>query len=162
MRTGVTELESGKSAGASVQGTFDNVKLHPETGHYYESVHHGGLVTWTEAKRQAESRQYFSRRGHLLTVTSPAESAFVRQYLDLQSYWIGGYQDKTAPDYSEPSGGSRWVTGEPMAFTDWNGGEPNDGNGLSNFMHYFPGSNARWNDTEDNDFNFTGYIVEYE
>ena len=31
--------------------------------------------------------------------------------------WLGGYQDTSTPDYREPGGGWRWVTGEPWGYT---------------------------------------------
>jgi hypothetical protein len=63
---------------------------------------------------------------------------------------MGAYQDRTAPDYSEPSGGCRWVTGEPWGYTDWFPGEPNNdsnvhdnGEDAGEFDTYL---GNRWND----------------
>ena len=35
----------------------------------------------------------------------------------LDVWWLGGYQDTSTPDYREPGGGWRWVTGEPWGYT---------------------------------------------
>ena len=69
------------------------------------------------------------RGGHLVTLTSSSENEFVAS-LAPGEFILGGYQDLTAPDYAEPSGGWRWVTNEAWAFTAWNSywvDEPNNG-----------------------------------
>ncbi|MFM8818884.1 MAG: hypothetical protein ACKOHI_13640, partial [Phycisphaerales bacterium] len=49
--------------------------------------------------------------------------------------WLGGSQDRNAPDYAEPAGGWRWVSGEPWAWPDWIYGQPDDGCGGEDFLH---------------------------
>jgi hypothetical protein len=109
-------------------------------GHWYGGV--GTSRTWAQAKIHAEGLG-----AHLATVTSSDENTFVnsvRASLGLDRPWLGGFQNLSAPDYSEPAGGWRWVTGEPWTFTAWAGGEPNNQGG-EHWLHY--GSNAGlWND----------------
>ncbi len=75
--------------------------------------------------------------GHLVTITSPAEDDFVVRLLNDARYWyaapdtgfmrgpwIGAVQLEGA---REPDGGWRWVTGEPLLYSNWRNDEPNDG-----------------------------------
>ena len=41
--------------------------------------------------------------------------------------WIGFYQDLNDPNYSEPSGGWKWIDGTPLSYSNWAANEPNDG-----------------------------------
>ena len=75
------------------------------------------------------------------------------------THWIGGYQDHLAPDYSEPAGGWRWVTGEPWGYTNWNGGEPNNAGGIEDFLQWY--SSGVWNDLPGA-ATITGYLVEFK
>ncbi|MCW3095762.1 MAG: hypothetical protein JWL77_1380 [Chthonomonadaceae bacterium] len=134
------------------------------TGHYYEAVQ--ASVTWPQARDAAATRTYLGRTGHLVTITSAAEQAFVTGSFPVaipNGYWIGAYQDKTATDFSEPAGGFRWVTGEPWQYTAWNSGEPNNNGGFGpseDFVIF--ASEGRWNDQGTATSVGTGYIVEYD
>jgi hypothetical protein len=91
--------------------------------------------------------------GHLVTLTTAGENKFAAN-LSSGEYLLGGFQDITAADYSEPSGGWRWVTGEAWDFSAWNlsTNEPNNGNGSYLGEQYLAWSlygaptNDRWND----------------
>lgn len=67
--------------------------------------------------------------GHLVTMGSAAENTFVGSYNPGTFYWIGFYQNLSSGSYAEPAGGWEWITGEPVIFTGWAGGEPNQNNG---------------------------------
>ncbi len=102
-------------------------------GHWYAGVRYSTTLFWSTAKADAEMLG-----GYLATVTSLAEFQVVNNVAgqrdvwgDSNQYggpWLGGYQDRSAPDYSEPSGGWRWVTGEPWFAGAWylNPGQPNN------------------------------------
>lgn len=137
----------------------------PANGHYYEEVPVNGGITWAEARDAAAQRTFSGLRGHLLTITSSAENAFVFAHLPSippnQQWHTGGYQDKTAPNFSEPTGGWRWVTGEAFQYTNWGAGEPN------NALNYPPaedwmilGPDGKWNDVPAQ--RPLGYLVEYD
>jgi hypothetical protein len=67
---------------------------------------------------------------HLATITSQAENvAIINLAPSAVGSWIGAYQNKASPSFSEPAGGWEWVTGEPWVFSNWGAGEPNDGGG---------------------------------
>jgi hypothetical protein len=70
--------------------------------------------------------------------------------------WIGAYQNTTAPDYSEPGGGWRWVTGEPWSYTNWRTNEPSD----SGAEHYVSAESYVWNDIRE-DYDWNSFWVEY-
>jgi len=69
-------------------------------------------------------------------------------------YWIGLYQDRTASDYSEPSGGWYWDDGVKLGsserpYTNWYTGEPNNA-GAEDYAQFEFSSNGpdgiKWND----------------
>ena len=81
---------------------------------------------WFEAAEYAESLTYQGVNGHLATITSKEEAETIFSLLDGQAYWIGGFHNMDNPNYSEPSGGWEWVTGENFSNDFWGEGEPNE------------------------------------
>ncbi len=83
----------------------------PRTGHYY---HRGNVpMTWHEAKAYCEQQG-----GHLATVGSAEENEFLYQtFARDQACWLGATREERFPRW-------RWVTGEPMEFTNWFRDEP--------------------------------------
>lgn len=152
---------SGLLVGAAHAPAEAQVVYNPANGHYYEVVLPTTL-DWLGTKADAQTRTYRGLRGHLATVTSDQEDQFITTQLPNAvplNVVFGGYQDKTAPDYSEPAGGWRWVTGEPWGYTDWNPGEPNNSmNGDETYLHFL--SNGHWNDYPG--AGPQGYVCEYE
>jgi hypothetical protein len=144
----------------------------PENGHFYEAVRRSAGVSWNTANEAAGERAHDGMRGHLATVTSPAENRFiVRTFPEVLNgrYFLGGFQLRGIRD---PMAGWQWVTGEPWSYTYWNrldGGEPNDYYGLGtgsldeNKLQYFENTDGRWNDVRPAITNESvGYVVEYE
>jgi hypothetical protein len=95
-------------------------------GHWYQ-VRHVGPLSWYAARDLSASLG-----GHLATITQQSEQNFIVDLIRqapnqgepttgrLWGPWLGGYQDRQAADYSEPSGGWRWVTGEPWVYQQLN------------------------------------------
>jgi hypothetical protein len=87
----------------------------PATGHAYELVLTPDL-TWNQAVDAAAQMNWAGREGHLATITTLAEHEFIIVSLgggpQINYCWVGGYQDRSAPDFSEPFGGWKWITGE--------------------------------------------------
>jgi hypothetical protein len=103
-------------------------------------------------------------QGHLATITSSDESNFISANLPAActgGYWLGGFQDRSAPDYSEPAGGWRWVTGETWNFTFWSAGEPNNQFGIEDYLLFRGFADCTWNDGRTNDFAPRGFLVEF-
>ncbi|NBV63320.1 MAG: hypothetical protein EBR71_02385 [Planctomycetes bacterium] len=84
--------------------------------------------------------------GHLATVHSEAENAFIIA-VDARKYsWLGGYQDRQSAAYAEPAGGWRWVTEEPWSYA-WPRGWPDNWEGYEDNLHYsINDSGVVWND----------------
>jgi len=143
-------------------------------GHCYQAVQELGL-SWSDAKAACEARG-----GHLATITSAAENAFVFSlvsgdsafwYLDGVGNglgpWLGGYQE---PGSQEPDGGWKWVTGEPFFYTNWETDQPDNVHGAAldqNRLRFFKKGSLigdHWDDSEeDNPFEHRrGYICEFD
>lgn len=103
-------------------------------GHCYQAVHAPG-VSWDDAQAECEARG-----GHLVTITSAEENAFVYSLVADSSFWfvdahnnglgpwLGAYQPEGS---EEPDGGWRWVTNEAFDYTNWEAGQPDEGGGGS-------------------------------
>jgi hypothetical protein len=108
-------------------------------GHWYERISTDTEVTWDEADAAARAAG-----GHLVTVTSPAEAAWIQARLidghplcpslegEAHAIWLGLRQETAAAEI-DPAAGWSWVTGEPFVFSNWAEGEPDDGFGSENF-----------------------------
>lgn len=154
-------------------------------GNYYGLIVDPG-ITWARANDLANVLSFQGCPGHLVTITSSAEDAFVLgmitdwQQAQLASqpqsfwaseFWAGGFQ---APDELVATEGWTWVNGEgsfpgangQAVYANWSGGQPDDypspgneqylGLGLLDFI-----SPPTWND-EGNPRIIAGFVVEYE
>ena len=116
----------------------------PVTTHSYRLTSPG--LSWVEAEAEA-----VAACGHLVTINDAAEQDWLcAQFPRDESQgdpplWIGLYQEEGA---AEPDGGWVWTSGEPVTYTNWHSGEPNDGSGSDNerygVLHYYVG--CGWND----------------
>jgi peptidoglycan hydrolase-like protein with peptidoglycan-binding domain len=99
-------------------------------------------IAWHQANKVA-----MAVGGHLATINSREENQFLfdlfsqdDQFTYISSGqghkvgpWIGLFQE---PDSSEPRGGWRWVTNEPITFQNWSQGQPNNYAGRQNFAAF--------------------------
>jgi hypothetical protein len=109
-------------------------------GHsYYRST---SSMTWTSAKVACENMG-----GHLVTMNSAAENNFV--YTTWPSGWIG-FTDESV------EGTFKWVTNEPVTYTNWNIGEPNNA-GNEDYAQFVTG--GKWNDLPNTSL---PYVIEFE
>ena len=109
-------------------------------GHsYYRST---SSMTWTAARQACANMG-----GYLVTITSAAENNFV--FNTWPSGWIG-FTDEAV------EGQWRWVTGEPVTYTNWNGGEPNNA-GNEDYAQFVGGGN--WNDLPNTSL---PYVLEFD
>jgi len=131
--------------------------LNPANGHHYELI--STILSWTDAKNAAASSVFQGVNGHLVTITSADENVFVEGIVpDNTIVWIGFTDEVT-------EGTFLWVTGEPVIYTNWNGGEPNDagsGEDYAEFLSEPAFAGSPWNDVANVRSGNTGYVVEYD
>ena len=124
-------------------------------GNEYEGFALPIAMTQPEAMIYAEERG-----GHLVTINSEAENQMLLTEIIPNLYSsdgiaIGLVQQSGAP---EPFGGWEWVTGEPLTYTNWRAGEPNDAGGEDYGQIYQDGT---WNDAIGANI-LNAVIIEYE
>jgi formylglycine-generating enzyme required for sulfatase activity len=115
---GTLAMSIGTAEAAAQTGPLQR----PTSGHWYAVQ--PTPMTWDSARAWA-----LAAGGDLASASTPEEQRFVdfvRRTSTGVAAWIGGYQDPAAPDYAEPAGGWRWVSGAPWGFTAWWPGEPNN------------------------------------
>jgi hypothetical protein len=116
-------------------------------GHWY--AFNASLTSWHDARSIA-----LGRGGDLASLSSTPEREFWMSRIPIGAgapgcagcTWLGGFQDRSAPEYSEPGGGWRWSDGTAWNYTFWNPGEPNDLNG-SDYLYGSGPTNGRWDDS---------------
>ncbi len=81
-------------------------------------------TTWTDAQAQAQAMG-----GNLVTINDAAENQFlVNAFGGSELFWIG------LNDVAQ-EGVFKWINGEPVTYTNWNSGEPNN-YGNEDYVHF--------------------------
>ena len=130
-RSGIILLLASLLAWSGPAAAQDALIYNPATKHYYGLTPNPGI--WTDAQTQAQAMG-----GNLATVNNQAENDWLVNNLvnnlgDPYA-WIGLYQtDKS----SEPGGNWAWVNGEPLDYTNWSPGEPNNFGGNEDWGRSF-------------------------
>ena len=93
-------------------------------GHWYLSESFIPAKSWDDAMSLASARGC-----HLATINSAAENEFLYSLSISTNVWVGRHGPWLGAKKQGNCGGFEWVTGEPFAFTNWLGGEPNGGCG---------------------------------
>ncbi len=91
-------------------------------GHFYYLL---APTFWTNAESQAQTLG-----GHLVTINDAAENAWVLQSFGGFGTLFIGFTDQGH------EGTWVWTSGEPVAFVNWNAGEPNNGGGVFPYENY--------------------------
>jgi len=118
-------------------------------GHSYTVVGEG--MTWSEAEAYAESLN-----GHLVTISSDLENRLITDMAvseDASDFWIGLTDEVTEGIFV-------WVTGEPVTYTNWYEGEPNDYGAGEDSTQIGFSSVYSWND-QSGDTKFAS-VVEFD
>ena len=87
---------------------------------------------------------------YLATINSVEEQNFLNIGISgtNNSYWIGLSQNCSNLE-CEPNENWVWITGEPLSYTNWSSGEPNDNDGDDDLVWIYP--DGTWNDVSSND-----------
>lgn len=133
-------------------------------GHYYVLNNvEPSFISWDVADAEVASTTLLGATGHLVTITSAEEQAFVEGAfgVGLRGCWMGGIQAEGA---AEPLDGWQWITGEPWEYTNWGAGEPSDSEKVNENRLAFRGGldpeQATWVDTRINGRR-QGYVADY-
>ncbi|WP_424974486.1 lectin-like protein [Dinoroseobacter sp. S124A] len=132
-------------------------------GHYYELI--TTKKTFADASAAAQASTHAGLSGHIVTITSAEEQAFLDDLNTNQmEAWIG------ASDTDE-EGVFAWITGPEagtvfytttdgaQTYANWNPGEPNDWGSGEDYVEGWFGGAKDWNDIKASNKN--AYIVEY-
>lgn len=116
---------------ASAQAVVQGPVLNPANGHCYYLV---SAANWNAAEAFAVS----TLGGHLVTISDAAENNFVLTTFVTSSTqpWIGLNDAASENNFV-------WSSGEPVMYTNWAGGEPNNSGG-EDHVQMWP--NGTWND----------------
>lgn len=136
-------------------------------GHVYEVVRVPAGIHWNNASAAARAAG-----GHLATITSAAENAFVFSLIDQAQFWsstdtrIGPWLGGLQPVGSvEPAGGWSWVTGETFGFANWFTTQPDNAGNAEDRLHFFSGGagarTSQWNDIPAASTLPIAYVIEY-
>jgi hypothetical protein len=130
-------------------------------GHFYRVVPFASAIRWTDARSAATDLA-----GHLATLTSAGENAFVHGLLADERYWriVGGqsFGPWIGATDEVVEGNFSWVSGEPWGYTAWAAGQPDNG-GNEDYVQFFgptPDRPATWND-HGNDPTATGASIAF-
>ena len=90
-------------------------------GHWYRLVLPGAALSWHAARDSADTQAAM-----LACLEDPGETQWALTIAGSPAYffsqhgiWLGGYQDVSHPNYAEPNGGWRWLSGPNMTFETW-------------------------------------------
>lgn len=136
-------------------------------GHAYEFITDTD-VRFANAVADAATRSYNGVQGHLATITSAEENAFITAMLpDAGAYYFGASdrdQEGIWKWIAGPEAGTVFydaTNGTAYGYNNWRVGiEPNNLNGSENVIEllgHFPGT---WNDISEGRYR-AGYIIEY-
>lgn len=111
------------------------------TNHYYTLVYD---VVWPDAEARAEEVG-----GHLVTINDAAEDAWLEATFPMPDLWIG------LNDVVE-EGTFVWASGEPVTYTNWCPGQPDDWQGVGGedygFMNSAYCGGTGWDDADGGPF----------
>ena len=160
----------------------------PSNDHYYKYIPFptnsaGNVIakSWTDSRAEAETLEYYGRKGYLVTLRSQAEAILASEQAPGRGwigasdanqegkwewvtepggsvhFWDGNYRDGNGP-CDNLVGNCQSVNGE---YNNWARGEPNDFDPLGgeDYGHIY--NNGTWNDYPNFRSDISGYVVEF-
>ena len=160
----------------------------PSNDHYYKYIPFptnsaGNVIakSWTDSRSEAETLEYYGRKGYLVTLRSQAEAILASEQAPGRGwigasdanqegkwewvtepggsvhFWDGNYRDGNGP-CDNLVGNCQSVNGE---YNNWARGEPNDFDPLGgeDYGHIY--NNGTWNDYPNFRSDISGYVVEF-
>ena len=160
----------------------------PSNDHYYKYIPFptnsaGNVIakSWTDSRAEAETLEYYGRKGYLVTLRSQAEAILASEQAPGRGwigasdanqegkwewvtepggsvhFWDGNYRDGNGP-CDNLVGNCQSVNGE---YNNWASGEPNDFDPLGgeDYGHIY--NNGTWNDYPNFRSDISGYVVEF-
>ena len=128
--------------------------LGERNGHYYYVSEQ--LMSWHDGLNFADTVDVGEDILHMATISSQEENNFVSDALNFyeinSAVWLG-----LTDEFEE--GNWQWVTGEPLDFTNWVEGEPNNYEGLEHYAAMWPWQAGEWNDYAHDFLNHV--LIEY-
>jgi hypothetical protein len=119
-------------ATSSLMVTSSIGALVPYNGHFYDVL---PVQTWSSAEAAA-----VLAGGHLVSINDAAEETFLRTTFGATTqFWIG-FTDQAS------EGNFVWTSGDPVNYTNWNGGEPNNSGDEDYAVLNWNTANGAWND----------------
>jgi len=134
--------------------------VNPSNGHVYYLLSQN---TWSGSENAARALG-----GHLATGRSQAEENWIASTFSeyggmARGLWIGFYDPTQDANGGNHAADFVWVSGEPVSYTAWAPGEPNNSGGQYNAYMYPPGAgpaSGRWDDAAgiSTAFGYGGYL----
>lgn len=124
----------------------------PVNGHAYAQI--DTPLTWSEAEAAAKTWRYHGVSGQLVSINTAAENTFLQQNV---IHPAGNGNKHIGLTDRAQEGQFKWLTGEPLTFSNWENGEPNNAGDEDAVEMYASG---RWNDARTTVVN-PAYLVEF-
>lgn len=130
-------LTNGTSVNCTAQVVTTVVtRINPNNRHAYSVLAGNDGISWLEAEQAANNLG-----GHLATIRSASEGDWIaNNFKDFAFLWIG------LNDQAQ-EGSFIWSSGEPVTYTNWFSGEPNNFGGDEHFAQLYTSVNL-WNDDD--------------
>ncbi len=135
----VTEGNSGSQAMTFTVSLSNASSKAVSIAYNTDYIYNGRKYTLTNGAKTWEQAQFEALQmgGNLVTLNNAAEEQWLQSTFGTSQYFIIGLTDKNS------EGNFTWISGEPVTYSNWNSGEPNNAGGAENYgMMNGPG----WND----------------